>query len=698
MQHKILSSLLLLLLSFQALIATAQEPSLKTAVDAAIDSAIRDKRMVGCVVVVSYDGTLVYRRAAGLADRENNVPMQEDAIFRLASVTKAFTTVAAAALIEQGKLDINAPVTKYLPDFRPKLADGTEPVILIRYLMSHTAGLKYSFFEPKDGPYHKAGVSDGLDITGISLEENCRRIASCPLLFEPGTAWHYSLSPDVLGAVIAKVNGTTFQEAMKQLVTDPLKMQIAGFSIDKSLKGDVAKVPTPYFNGDSTQGNTEPVRMTDPQEYSNIIYSPSRIFEATEYPSGGGGMAATVGDVMLLLEAIRLYDNAVASKKTFQMLDEDQTAGKTAGDSIGVGDGIGFGLGWSVVVDPAAAKTPQSKGTVAWSGAYGHHWFVDRAKKLSVAILTNTTFEGMAGRMTTDIREAVYAHLPAELPPSYQVGDVEVVSIKDGDFAFPAEVFLNIDQASLKKVVPTGFAEGTTHAFLVKRNDGKPILIDTGYGAFGPAKPMLTENLAKAGVKPEDVSLILLTHLHSDHVGGLLDGDNRAFPNAKIQCSKPEYDFWTNKESLDKTLKTIDEQDVPFMKQQFELIGKIVKLYGEDFLPPFEFGSHPVADFRELTAQNAAGHTPGHAFFSIESKNEKLVIAGDFLHGAAIQFPFPQAYARFDMNPAEAGKVRKALLERVCDEDIPFAGSHLPGGGLGRAQRAKNDGYSLTVL
>ncbi len=421
MQHTLRLFIILCLLSFHGLFAQAQEPLVTTAiekaVDSAIESALQEKRIVGCVVFVSHDGKPVYQKAAGLADRESNVPMQQDAIFRLASVTKAFTTVAAAALIEQGKLGVDDPVTKYLPSFKPKMEDGTEPVILIRHLMSHTAGLKYGFFEPKDGPYHKAGVSDGLDISGVSLEENCRRIASCPLLFEPGTAWHYSLSPDVLGAVIAKVHGTTFQEAMKQLVTEPLKMQVAAFSIDKSLQGNVAKVPTPYFNGDSAQGNTaqgntEPVRMADPQEYNGIICSPSRIFDANEYPSGGGGMAATASDVMLLLEAIRLYDNAVAGEKTFNMLDDDQTAGKTTGDSIGVGDGIGFGLGWSVVVDPAAAKTPQSKGTVAWSGAYGHHWFVDRAKKLSVVILTNTTFEGMSGKITTDIKEAVYAHLP----------------------------------------------------------------------------------------------------------------------------------------------------------------------------------------------------------------------------------------------------------------------------------------------
>ncbi len=391
-----------------------QDNALTAAVDKAIDSALADKRIVGCVVLVSHDGKLVYHRAAGLADREQNVPMQEDAIFRLASVTKAFTTMAAAAMIEQGKISADDPVTKFLPDFRPKMEDGTEPVILIKHLMSHTAGLKYAFFEqnaagePVDGPYHKAGVSDGINSDGISLEENLRRIASCPLLFEPGTAWHYSLSPDVLGAVLAKANGTTFQEVMKQYVTDPLKMQVAAFSIDKSLEGNVAKVPTPYYNGE-----IEPIRIAEPQLYGGLLFSPKRIFSATEYPSGGGGMAATAADVMLLLEAIRTSDPAIASEKTFQMIDMVQT-GEKGIDMNGDGSpdpGIGFGLGWSVVTDPAAAKTPQSKGTVAWSGAYGHHWFVDREKKNSVVILTNTTFEGMTGKITTDIRDAVYDNL-----------------------------------------------------------------------------------------------------------------------------------------------------------------------------------------------------------------------------------------------------------------------------------------------
>src|SRR4249920_3743339 len=116
-----------------------------SAIDGAIDSALAEKRIVGGVVLVMQDGAIVYRRAAGLADRERNVPMREDAVFRLASLTKPLVTAAALRLVELGKIALADPVTRYLPDFRPALPNGTVPVITLRHLLTHTAGLAYRF-------------------------------------------------------------------------------------------------------------------------------------------------------------------------------------------------------------------------------------------------------------------------------------------------------------------------------------------------------------------------------------------------------------------------------------------------------------------------------------------------------------------------------------------------------------------------
>lgn len=166
-------------------------------IDGAIDRAIAEQRIVGTVVLVSHDGKLVYQRAAGFADRESKRPMQIDTVFRLASVSKPVVSAAALVLADQGKLSLDDPVTKWLPDFRPKLASGAAATITVRQLLTHTSGLGYKFGEKTGTAYYQAGVSDGFDELRISLDEELRRLASVPLFNEPGEAFRYSLSIDV---------------------------------------------------------------------------------------------------------------------------------------------------------------------------------------------------------------------------------------------------------------------------------------------------------------------------------------------------------------------------------------------------------------------------------------------------------------------------------------------------------------------
>jgi CubicO group peptidase (beta-lactamase class C family) len=157
--------------------------------------------------------------------------VRDDTVFRLASMSKPIVSVAALALIDQGKLSLDDPVTKWLPDFRPRLADGREPVITVRHLITHTSGLGYKFLEAADGPYHKAEVSDGIAEPGLTAAVNLERLASVPLLFEPGTSWSYGLSIDVLGEVIARAGGRTLPELVEQLVTGPLAMTDTRFTV-----------------------------------------------------------------------------------------------------------------------------------------------------------------------------------------------------------------------------------------------------------------------------------------------------------------------------------------------------------------------------------------------------------------------------------------------------------------------------------
>jgi CubicO group peptidase (beta-lactamase class C family) len=379
----------------------AVQDDLPHRLDAVIDRALREERIVGTVVLVAKDGKVVYRRAAGFADPEAARPMPEDAVFRFSSITKPIVTVAALRLVEQGKLRLDDPVTRWLPDFKPKLADGSTPVITVHQLLTHTAGLSYGFEEPADSPYHRLGVSDGLDEAGITLEENLRRLAQAPLLYPPGHQWRYSLAIDVLGAVIARANTSTLPEAVAQLVTTPLQMRDTAFSVQ-----DSPRVVVPYADG-----QPRPRRMSDRFEMTlpawmgeRLRFAPTRALDAEAFPSGGAGMVGTAEDVLRLLETIRGDGAPLLSADTARRMTTDQVGA----DAQTQGPGWGFGYGGAVLDDPVLAKSPQAKGTLQWGGVYGHAWFVDHSNGWSVVALTNTALEGMSGAFPTQIRDAVY--------------------------------------------------------------------------------------------------------------------------------------------------------------------------------------------------------------------------------------------------------------------------------------------------
>ncbi|PPU07914.1 serine hydrolase [Xanthomonas arboricola] len=390
---------------------SSRHPDLGTSVssnriEAVVQHALDDQRLVGAVVLVARNGKLVHRQAAGWADRESRRAMRVDALFRLASVSKPIVSTAALVLVAQGRLDLDADIARWLPDFQPRLADGRRARMTARQLLSHTAGLGYRFLEPDaNGPYALAGVSDGMDASGVSLEENLRRIASVPLLYVPGTAWGYSLASDVLGALIERVLDAPLNEAVRTLVTGPLAMSDTDFSTS-----DVVRMTTAYVSD-----RPRPHRLEEGETVSafegaiGIAYSPARGFDPGAFASGGAGMVGTAGDFLRLLEALRTGGGRLLPDRLIQEAARDHTDGAALPDL----PGLGFGLGFSVLRDPALAASPESAGTWRWGGAYGHSWCVDRAAGLSVVAFTNTLYEGMSGRFVTDLRDAVYAAVRA---------------------------------------------------------------------------------------------------------------------------------------------------------------------------------------------------------------------------------------------------------------------------------------------
>lgn len=376
--------------------------AMQSRVDTVLDRAVAEHRVVGAVVLISRDGHLIYHRAAGLADRETGKPMREDTVFRLSSVTKPIVATAAMRLVELGRMHLDDPVTRWLPYFTPSLPNGDTPRITLRQLLDHTSGLGYAFQETDDGVYHRLGISDGLDDSGISLEENLHRLARAPLYFKPGSHWRYSLGLDVIGAVIERVTGKPLAQAVAELVTSPLNMRDSTFVVR-----DASRLAVPYADGKPV-----PVRMTDnmevplPREIGfNVRFAPSRALSAGAYSSGGAGMQGTAADVLKLLETIRIGGGAILSKDSVAQM----TAAQVGDDAQTQGPGWGFGYCGAVLVDPVQAQTRQTKGTLQWGGVYGHQWFIDPAGHLSVVMLTDTAYEGMIGPLTIELRDAIYS-------------------------------------------------------------------------------------------------------------------------------------------------------------------------------------------------------------------------------------------------------------------------------------------------
>jgi len=253
---------------------------------------------------------------------------------------------------------------------------------------------------------------------------------------------------------------------------------------------------------------------------------------------------------------------------------------------------------------------------------------------------------------------------------SYRVAHINEAS----DRTMNAGLFTSADPEAVKKYMPNGSAPASMSSFVLFAGEDT-ILFDTGNNS-----EIWSQNLTGLGVKPENVKLILLTHMHGDHIGGLLQGDARRFPNAKILCSKPEYDF--------ELLRERQPQGAQF--------SRIKAAYGQDFAT-FNFDDEVFANASvKVKALDAVGHTAGHTVFLTESpdvQEAKLLIIGDLLHAAALQFPVPEACASYDADKDKAVVSRKRVLDFAAQEKLTIAGMHLPSPSLGTVKKNNQGGY-----
>lgn len=381
-------------------------------------------RFPGTQLVVYRRGKVVHSAVQGLADVERKVPLKDDTIFRIYSMTKPITSVAFMMLFEEGRVALDEPVVKYIPEWKNLgvFVAGTAPNFLTRPLsrpmlivdlLRHTSGLTYGFQQRSnvDAAYREAKIGE-VEKAG-TLETMIEGLAKIPLEFSPGDAWNYSVATDVIGYLVGKISGQPFEQFVKERILNPLGMSDTGFHVpaDKAHRLAAcysAQGGTAFHATDRKDGLT----LQDDPATSSFLSPPSFI-------SGGGGMVSTAADYLTFCRALlnggQLGDVRLIGPKTLALMASNHLPGGL--DLPGMSrslfseatyNGIGFGLGFAVTMDPAKTLIPGSPGEYSWGGAATTSFWIDPAEEL-ITIFMTQVLPSSAYPLRRELRTMVYA-------------------------------------------------------------------------------------------------------------------------------------------------------------------------------------------------------------------------------------------------------------------------------------------------
>ena len=383
---------------------------------------VDDGRLPGWLITVSRYGRLAHVSRCGFRDVEAGLEVEPDTLWRIYSMTKPVTSVAAMMLYEEGALELTDPVSAFIPSFaharvhtggpdlRPVTAPATEPV-RVWHLLTHTAGLTYGFHRvhPVDAMYRAAGF-EWATPPALDLAQACDIWAGMPLLFDPGSEWNYSVATDILGRIVEVVSGQRFDEFLAARILRPLGMSDTSFWVGDGDVGRLAALYTPGADGRA-------VRM-------DALGNAAR--ERPAMLSGGAGLVSTAADYhrftqMLLHRADspagELDGTRLLSPRTVRYMARNHLPGGLDLHTFGRPlyaefpfHGVGFGLGFAVVTDPAAARVVCSAGELSWGGAASTAFWIDPQEQLTVSFFTQL-FPSSAHRIRPQLRQLVYQAL-----------------------------------------------------------------------------------------------------------------------------------------------------------------------------------------------------------------------------------------------------------------------------------------------
>jgi CubicO group peptidase (beta-lactamase class C family) len=399
--------LLLLVSAMQFAVASAQDLPLAAPenvgmsrerldrIKPAMEKHIQDAHMAGAICMVLRDGKIAYFESFGASDKEAGKPMRKDAIFRIYSMSKALTVTSAMTLYDEGRFSLNDPVSKYLPEFEKMSVsvESTAPAsgkrtshlvpaerpITIRDLMRHTSGLNYTGPVDESGqPIYPKLALYGAPGESVTLAEFTKRLASAPLVHQPGTVFDYSYSIDVLGRLVEVLSGEPLDRYMAEHIFKPLHMDDTGFYVPESKWDRLATMYAANPDGTITRSN-------DPMQ-EGIKHNPG-VF------SGGGGLASTATDyarfLQMLLNGGELNGVRILSPKTVELMSSDHLGDlpRTGG---ALSPGYGFGLSFAVSHGPGATGDVGSPGEYNWAGLAGTIFWIDpREKMIGIFMVQN---------------------------------------------------------------------------------------------------------------------------------------------------------------------------------------------------------------------------------------------------------------------------------------------------------------------
>ncbi|MFC2126322.1 serine hydrolase domain-containing protein [Bacteroidota bacterium] len=350
-------------------------------IDAMIEEYIDNGWIPGAVTLIARHGKIVHYKGYGMRDMEAGDPLEKDDIFRIASMTKAITCMAVMILYEEGKFQLDDPVSNYIPEYKnPEVLVSVNPdstytsrpaksEITIRQLLTHTSGLGYPIFNPEiSAVYYKAGIIDAWSLDADLLSEKMKVLGKLPILFDPGEQYLYGLSIDVLGYLVEVLSGKSLREFLSERLFDPLGMEDTDF----------------YLPGDKADRLINLYSETK----SGLILSESELYadfplrSAKTYYSGGGGLCATTLDyarfMQMMLNGGHYNGNQILSPKTIELITTNQI-----GDFWDVN---GMGLGFGIIDKKGADRALISEGSYRWGGYFHTHYWIDPQEDL-IALL-----------------------------------------------------------------------------------------------------------------------------------------------------------------------------------------------------------------------------------------------------------------------------------------------------------------------